>query len=245
MGRYRALNQRERLVLELKALVLVDIPQRRFLGLANTVLHRQKQHNRDYRDYTDAEVSGVLNRLQRDGLIGSDRRVCPVLACAVAGEAVGGAGGDTLVSVCMNTFLPVGAYGRWGVRFDPGVRLHPYIALRVAVFSNDEILFETACSATDAVFDFRVSASALSLGRAFEAESLRPGVRGTGLRSRMAARAQGPDREPCPQHHAGTRLDRKRDSVPIGAVCVRRKAAGPVRTPDGAQLPHGAGVVHR
>ncbi len=165
LGRYRALGERDRLVLELRSLVQIGLSNRRFLRLANSVLHRCDGH---HREYTGAEISGAIKRLQDDGLIARDEQVWPTLACAVAREAIAGAGGNALVAVCTDTYFPVRGYGRRGGRSDPATGLDPYIALRVAVFANDERLFATAYNASYYDFDFPMSPRALSDEMALE-----------------------------------------------------------------------------
>jgi len=165
MGRYRALGERERLVLELRSMVLIGLSRRRFLGLANSVLQRCGEH---HREYTGAEIARTTERLERDGLIGRDGKVWPALACAVAREAVAGAGGNALVAACTDTFYPVRGYRRWGGRSDPATGLDPYIALRIAVFANDEQLFTTAYNASYDDFDFPMSPRGLSFDPAPE-----------------------------------------------------------------------------
>ncbi len=165
MERYRALGERERLVLELRSLILIGLSKRRFLGLANSVAQQCGEH---HREYTGAEIARTTERLQRDGLIGSDEKVWPPLACAVAREAVAGASGNALVAVCTGTFYPIRGYRRWGGRSDPATGLDPYIALRVAVFADDEQLFTTAYNASCDDFDFPMSPRGLSDNLALE-----------------------------------------------------------------------------
>lgn len=140
---YEALDARERLVLQILSMMLVDLPRGELRKIANRVRGTTRMGGKLF---TFSELDEIRDRLCTAGLLRANRLCTPAVASAVSRRAIEEPTGCELLQACMLPFdRSIASVGNMRYRWiSPEQARNGVIMARIAVFADDSALFGDA-----------------------------------------------------------------------------------------------------